>query len=136
MGKKEKIIQFIKFCVVGASNFIVLYVVYAVVIFLGGSWLWGSLLGFVLSVLNAFFWNNRYVFKVEENEERLWWKTLIKTYISYAFSGVLIANALLFLWNNVIGIPELLGPVINLAVTTPINYLMNKFWTFRTNRKK
>lgn len=136
MGKKEKIIQFIKFCVVGASNFIVSYVVYAVVIFLGGSWLWGSLLGFVLSVLNAFFWNNRYVFKVEENEERLWWKTLIKTYISYAFSGVLIANALLFLWNNVIGIPELLGPVINLAVTTPINYLMNKFWTFRTNRKK
>ena len=58
----DKFMQFVKFCVVGLSNFIISYVVYAAALALGLHWLAGSILGFVISVLNAFYWNNKYVF--------------------------------------------------------------------------
>lgn len=129
----DKLMQFVKFCVVGLSNFIISYVVYAVAILLGAHWMVGSVLGFIISVLNSFYWNNKYVFKTEGGEQRSWWKALIKTYVSYAFSGLLLANALLYLWNDVLMIPELWGPVINLLVTTPINFVINKLWAFRAH---
>lgn len=133
--KKKNFWQFVKFCVVGASNFAISYVVYAAALLLGCHWIVGSVLGFVISVLNAFYWNNKYVFKTENGEQRSWWRALIKTYISYAFSGLILSNVLLFLWNDVLGIPELLGPIINLAITTPINFVVNKLWAFRTSHK-
>lgn len=133
--KKNNFLQFIKFCLVGVSNFAVSYVVYAVTLFLGFHWIVGSVLGFVISVLNSFYWNNKYVFTTGSGEHRSWWQALIKTYISYAFSGLLLSNVLLFLWNDVLGIPELLGPVINLVVTTPINFVVNKLWAFRSSGK-
>ena len=124
-----------KVCLVGVSKFAICCVVYAVALLLGFHWSVGSVLGFVISVLNAFYWNNKYVFTAGDGEHRSWWKALIKTYISYAFSGLILANALLFLWNDVLGIPELLGPIINLIITTPINFVINKLWAFRTSKK-
>ena len=50
----DKFMQFVKFCVVGLSNFIISYVVYAAALALGFHWLAGSILGFMISVLNAF----------------------------------------------------------------------------------
>lgn len=131
----DRFMQFVKFCVVGVSNFVISYLVYAVAILLGFHWSVGSVLGFVISVLNAFYWNNKYVFAAGNGEHRSWWRALIKTYISYAFSGLVLANALLFLWNDVLGIPELWGPVINLVITTPINFVVNKLWAFRTSKE-
>lgn len=92
----DKFMQFVKFCVVGLSNFIISYVVYAAALALGLHWLAGSILGFMISVLNAFYWNNKYVFTKGDGEHRSWWMALLKTYISYAFSGLLLANVLLF----------------------------------------
>lgn len=132
----DKFMQFVKFCVVGLSNFIISYVVYAAALALGFYWLAGSILGFVISVLNAFYWNNKYVFTKGDGEHRSWWMALLKTYISYAFSGLLLANVLLFLWNDVLGIPELLGPIINLVITTPINFVINKLWAFKTKKNE
>lgn len=130
----DKWMQFVKFCIVGLSNFFISYVVYAVALGVGLHWLWGSILGFVLSVLNAFYWNNKYVFQKGEKEQRLWWKALLKTYVSYAFSGLLLANMLLFLWNDILQLPELLGPVLNLVITTPLNFVVNKLWAFKTKK--
>lgn len=131
----KEIIQFVKFCVVGLSNFMISYVVYAAAVLLGAHWIVGSVLGFLISVLNSFYWNNKYVFTAGEGEHRFWWKALIKTYVSYGFSGLLLANVLLYLWNDVLMIPELWGPIINLVITTPINFVINKLWAFRTKKE-
>ena len=40
------------------------------------------------------------------------------------------AAVLLFLWVDVIGIPALWGPVLNLLVTIPLNFILNKLWAF------
>lgn len=125
-------LQFVGFAIVGVSNFLVSYGVYALFLCFQTNYHFANIMAFLISVLNAFFWNNRFVFKQNEGgEQRIWWKTLLKTYLSYAFSGLFLTEVLLYVEITVLGLPKLLGPVINLVITTPINFLMNKFWAFR-----
>lgn len=90
-----------------------------------------SLIGFVVSVLNAYYWNNKYVFQTDAGESRVWWKTLIKTFASYAGTGLVLSNILLILWVEILHWPEIIGPLINLLVTIPLNFMLNKYWAFK-----
>ena len=80
---------------------------------------------------NKYYWNNKYVFQSDQEEERVWWKVFFKTVASYAGTGLILNNILLVLWVEIIGLPEMLGPIINLFVTIPLNFLLNKYWAFR-----
>ena len=61
--KEQLLLQFIKFGIVGLSNTLISYGVYAGLTYVGVPYVLASVIGFVVSVLNSFFWNNRYVFK-------------------------------------------------------------------------
>lgn len=126
-----KLCQFVKFGVVGVSNTLISYAVYAVLVNLNWHYLLASVAGFVVSVINAYYWSDRYVFKAQAGEERVWWKAFLKTFISYAGTGLILNNILLVIWVDVAGIHEMLGPVINLFVTVPLNFLLNKYWAYR-----
>lgn len=132
----QNICQFIKFGIVGVSNTILSYVIYLVVLLvmkpLRLSWdaYVGSVIAFILSVLWSFFWNNKYVFKSGSSERNLF-KALIKTYISYGFTGFILANVLLFIWLNILGIPKMIAPLLSLVITVPANFILNKFWAFK-----
>lgn len=123
--------QFVKFGIVGVSNTMVAYVIYLVFLLLGTHYLVGSVVGFVVSVLNSFYWNNKYVFKDEEIVQRSIWKTLLKTFMAYGFTGLILANILLFLWVDVLNVSEIIAPLINLVVTIPLNFVINKLWAFK-----
>lgn len=86
---------------------------------------------FVLSVLWSFYWNNKFVFKLRDGEKRSIWKSLIKTYVSYSFTGLFLSSALLVLWVQVFNISEFVAPIINLLISVPLNFLINKFWAFK-----
>lgn len=126
--------QFINFAEVGVSNFLVSYITYAIFVYLKNSYHFANVMAFIISVFNAFYWNNKFVFKQEENGKRSWFRTLIKTYISYAFTGLLLTEILLYIEISVLGLPQIIGPVINLFITTPFNFILNKFWTFKVNK--
>ena len=85
-----------------------------------------NFVSWVLSVLNAFYWNNRYVFKNNQD----WKKALLKTYFSYGLS-LLVSTGLLYIQIEKLGVSEKIAPLITLLVTVPMNFLLNKFWTFR-----
>ena len=55
-----------QFGIVGLSNTLISYVVYAVGIAAHLHYLAASVLGFLVSVANAFYWNNKYVFSARE----------------------------------------------------------------------
>ena len=76
-------------------------------------------------------WNNRYVFKEQEEEHRVWWKTLAKTFFAYAGIGLILSNILLVICVRVLSIHEMLAPILILFVTTPVNFLVNKLWAYR-----
>lgn len=134
---KKKIFQWVKqfigFGIVGLSNTIISYVCYAVLVYFNVYYLLASIIGFILSVTNAFYWSNKYVFKKQEGEERNLLYTYFKTFLSYAGTGLVLSNILLFLEVDVLNISEYVGPVINLILTIPINFLVNKLWAYRSH---
>lgn len=137
--KMDALMQFIKFGIVGLSNTVISYVVYVGVLLLFQKnkiiptidYLVAQVIAFILSVLWSFYWNNKYVFQKKDDEERNLLQSLIKTYISYAFTGLFLNSILSLLWVEIVHIPKMVAPIINLLVSVPINFLMNKFWAFR-----
>ncbi len=125
----NSLIQFIQFGFVGILNNFICYVIYLILIKMGLHYTVANIIGFSASVFNAHYWNNKYVFSSEK--KRIWWKTLLKTYVSYAGTGIILSNILLFLWINICGIPVFIAPLVNLIITIPINFLMNKFWAYK-----
>ena len=163
--KIKSLLQFIKFCIVGLSNTIICEGIYVVLLFFGVHYLAANIIGNLISILNAYYWSNKYVFKAEDGEERVWWKVLIKTYATYGFSMVLSAGLLVF-WLEIVKLEQYMGPVlsllgnlgilgalgkagivledkilseilaaaINLIITIPLNYVINKYWAFQKEK--
>lgn len=133
------LIQFIKFGIVGLSNTIIGYLIYvlslktfrALDVFAATDIYLAQFVMFVLSVAWSFFWNSTMVFRQEEGEERNVFAALVKTYLSYAFTGLFLSELLLVLWVKVLGISEYIAPLINLIVTVPLNFIIQKYWAFR-----
>ena len=55
----------------------------------------------------------------------------LKTFISYAGTGLILNNVLLILWIDILNLNTLVGPILNLFITIPLNFLLNKYWAFR-----
>lgn len=121
-------IQFIKFCVVGVSNTLIALVIYYVFVIIDKDlYIVGNSVGFVVSVLNAYYWNNKYVFKKNEKSTI---KTLTRTFTAYG-STFLLSTVFLYLMVHKMGISEMIAPLINLIITIPLNFIINKLWTFK-----
>ena len=133
---KKTFIQFIMFGIVGFSNTAISYCVYAILTYLGVQYLVASIIAFIVSVLNSFFWNNKLVFKKTENEIRNTWWSLIKTFISYASTGLILNNVILVILVEKIGVSKYIAPIFSLVVTIPLNFIINKCWSFRTTNIK
>lgn len=132
----KTLLQFIKFGIVGFLNTIISYVIYALLTYLGVYYVISNIIGFIASVLNSFFWNNRYVFKKSDDEKRNPWWTLVKTFLAYSSTGLVLANVLLVLFVDKLEISKYIAPTIILVVTIPLNFLINKFWSFKTMKVK
>lgn len=126
----NKFKQFAGFSVVGVANTLISYVVYLILVNFQLNYLWANAIGFVVSILNAYYWNNKYVFKKEKNEKRIWWKALLKTFLSYAGTGLILSNVLLVIWVDMLQISQLFAPILNLFITVPLNFWINKYWAF------
>ena len=150
----KTLIQFIKFGIVGVFNTLISEIIYVVLVYFNVPYLLAYFIGFVISVLNAYYWSNKYVFKQETGTPRTWWKVLLKTYAAYAW-GFVVSSLLLILWIDIVrisrylhplaafmsghGYPqfdaELLGEIlaagINLLITVPMNFVINKFWAYK-----
>ena len=130
-NSKPTLFQFIKFCLVGVSNTLVNLTVYYIVILISHRlYLLANVLAWIVSVFNAFYWNDRVVFAGGARD----WKSILirltKTYALYA-GTMLLATVLLHFEVEKWGISEFVAPIINVFVSTPINFVASKFWAFR-----
>lgn len=134
--KRQTFKEFLQFGLVGVSNTIISYLLYVVTLLLVSKsgvkfdYIIANIVSWLLSVLWSFYWNNKFVFKKEEGEKRNIWAALIKTYVSYGFTGLILNNILSVLWVSVLHISKMLAPIINLVISIPINFFMNKLWAF------
>jgi len=124
-------IQFIKFGLVGVSNTLISWAFYYLFLWIDPKlYLVGSVIGGIVSIANAFFWNDHFVFNGGKRDLKSRFKRLGKTYVSYSGTSIL-AIALLWVQVNLLGVPKTIVPVTNLIITVPLNFLINKLWTFK-----
>lgn len=136
----DNIMQFVKFGIVGVSNTVISYLLYVTSllafrnfgVFAEVDYFVAQIVSFVLSVLWSFYWNNKMVFVIKEGEKRSILKSLLKTYVSYSFTGLFLNSILLLLWVDMLHISEFIAPIINLLVSVPLNFFINKFWAFKS----
>lgn len=134
--------QFVKFAVVGFSNTLISYLIYVLVLrtmnSLSVPWDYylANIVAFLLSVLWSFYWNDKYVFATNEVHKRSLCKTLLKTYTAYAFTGLLLANFLSWVWIYVCGFSKYTAPFIILIISVPVNFLANKSWAYGVSRNE
>lgn len=156
---KKTFLQLVKFAIVGASNCLIHEGIYVALMYFGMHYIPAYIIGFSISVVNSYYWNNKYVFKAsEEGEKRVWWKVLGKTYLAYT-TGLVLGLLLLTLWMDIIKIERWFGSLSDLIVsigfegatprvlagaaaslvdtvlTLPINFVINRLWAFRQNKK-
>lgn len=125
----EAFMQFVKFGLVGLSNTLLTYVSYALLLLVGLHYQLANIISYAIGILNSYYWNNKYVFVAEEGVKRNHLKALVKVAASYGVTFVL-STVLLFVWVDLLGISEFLGPIINLVITIPLNFILNKLWAF------
>lgn len=125
----KKYSDFIKFSIVGFGNLIISLITYYILVYFSINYQIANIGGFVTGSINGYIWNKIWTFKNSEKNV----SSIIKFYLAYLGTWFLSAF-LLYFWIEILGISGIVAPIINIFITTPINYLMNKFWVFK--RKK
>ncbi|MBQ3760847.1 MAG: GtrA family protein [Clostridia bacterium] len=129
--------QFLRFGLVGVVNTLVDMFVYWLALKILGTqallgdknYLIAQLLGFAAGTLNAYFMNGRFVFGAENPKRNRGKRQLLRTFVGYGFTFAL-SELLLWIWISNLGLNEMLAKVLNLFVTVPLNFVINRFWTF------
>ena len=122
------ILQFIFFAIVGVSNTIVLLICYYVILLAAGAryYLLGQTLGYIIGILNSFFWNSKYVFAEQKYNKK---NAFLKMCICYGLTYFLQVG-ILYGFVEWLSISKSIAPIIAVIIITPINYILNKLFEF------
>jgi len=129
---KNFVILVLKYFMAGASNTVVYLLVYYLVITINSElYMLGNVLGWLIAIGNAFFWNHKFVFpSTREGRPPKVKQRLVRTYIMYAFTfGVY--TVLLYLLVNVFHISQTFAPVILMSITIPLNFIISFLWSYK-----
>ena len=128
---RDLIIQFIKFGMVGAINTVLSYGITNI-----GYYVLSlheqicNIIAFLITVFISFLLNSKFVFN-KGSEKISFWKSLLKVYASYSITGLFLTAILLYVEENIFGIPHYIATLMNLVITIPVNFILNKFWAYK-----
>ena len=121
-------VQLARFCVVGASGYVINLVVYALLLGIGAHR--AAFVSFIVSAANNYWWNRRWTFANQKGH--------------FAYQGarffVVSATALavnqlwLLVFLDWFGWGKIVSQAIAIILVTPLNFLGNKLWSFRSGR--
>lgn len=132
---RQNMVQFVKFGLVGVSNTLIDSAVYYwACLFVGMNYILASGIGFFASVVNAFYWSNRYIFAKGDGESRSAWVTFAKILMAYASTGLGLRIILLYVFVEFLGISRYLALLPVLIITVPLNFVLNKYWSFKPRK--
>jgi putative flippase GtrA len=122
--------QLAKFCIVGASGYIVNLAVYTALLN-GANWDYRAAAtgSFVVAVTNNYLWNRLWTFRHSRGH--------------FAFQGLrfffvaliaYVGNLLILTLLVELGLGEIVSQAIAIVLVTPANFIGNKLWSFRRQR--
>jgi dolichol-phosphate mannosyltransferase len=122
--------QLVKFCVVGASGYVVNLVVYTLLLKGAGfHYLPAAIGSFLVAVTNNYLWNRAWTFRHQRGHVVLQGARFLVV-STLALGANLLALHLLV----TAGLGEVLAQAIAIVLVTPVNFVGNKLWSFRHRR--
>ena len=122
--------QLLKFCIVGATGYVVNLAVYALLVKAAGiHYIPAAICSFLVAVTNNYTWNRVWTFRAERGH--------------YGYQGMrfLVVSTLALVANLVVlqilvdaGLDKVVAQAIAIVLVTPVNFIGNKLWSFRHRR--
>lgn len=119
-------VQLAKFCVVGASGYVINLAVYTALLkWAGLHYLGSAFVSFLVAVSNNYWWNRHWTFRGQRGH--------------FAYQGMrfavvsavaLGANLGLLRVLVALGVGKIVGQAIAIVAVTPLNFVGNKLWSF------
>lgn len=127
LGRRENWLQLIRFCLVGASGYVVNLAVYTLLLkVVGVHYLLAATGSFLVAVTNNYTWNRLWTFRGQRGHVAYQGlRFLVVSTIALA------ANlAVLALLVDAFGVGKVLAQAIAIVLVTPWNFVGNKLWSF------
>jgi putative flippase GtrA len=128
LRRRRNWVQLAKFSVVGASGYVVNLVVYTALLKGAGlHYAVAATCSFVVAVTNNYIWNRLWTF--HDQRGHVAWqglRFLVVALVAYAANLAILA---LFVES---GVDKILSQAIAVVLVTPLNFLGNKLWSFRS----
>ena len=122
--------QLVKFCVVGATGYVVNLAVYAVLLSVFDLHYAPAAVGsFLVAVTNNYLWNRLWTFRGQRGH-------VVHQGLRFFVVSSLALGANLVVLHLLVeaGVGELVAQAIAIVLVTPVNFVGNKLWSFRHRR--
>jgi putative flippase GtrA len=137
--RKEQIIQFVKYCLVGGLNsLITLVLIYVCKSFLGVNLYVSNAIGYVGGLINSFLWNKAWVFKSKGGYSKEALKFICGFAVCYALQILVVwllnqssFGALEYSFSNFTITGYGIATLIGMVVYTVANFVYNRLITFK-----
>jgi putative flippase GtrA len=120
-------VQLGKFCAVGAVGYVVNLGVYWLLINAGVHYLPAAVCSFLVAVTNNYLWNRQWTFRGQRG------------HVAYQGARFFVVSVLALGANLVclqlligLGLGKLVSQAIAIVLVTPVNFIGNKLWSFRS----
>jgi putative flippase GtrA len=126
LGKRGNWVQLAKFCLIGASGYIVNLITFAFCHeILDAHHLVAATVAFGIAVTNNFIWNRHWTFNAGSGQAR----AQAPRFLAVSVSAFVLAAVILDLLIKG-GVAAVPAQALSIAAATPINFIGNKLWTF------
>ena len=127
MRRRHNWVQLVKFCVVGASGYLVNLTVFTIAVtVLDLHHLIGATAAFVVAVTNNFWWNRHWTFRAGEGHAGF----QAARFFTVSVIAFVFAATVLHLLVSAAGVPEVAAQAASILSATPLNFIGNKMWSF------
>lgn len=128
MKINQQTMQLIKYTLIGISSTVIQYIIYLLCYTPTKNYIFANIVAFIISVFNSYYWNRKLIFNTTST---VWWKVLLKNYILYFGTGVILTNIFAYVMIDVWNISPYLSPLIIVIIIYPLNYVLNRFWAHK-----
>lgn len=118
-----------KFAVVGVANTLVDFCVFTILAqLLGVNVYLAQVAGYSAGVVNSYVLNRSWTFRAKD---RFFSPALVK-FLFLSAGMLLLSTGILYLCYDTAGLPKLAAKAVATGITMVVNFLVNRFWVFRS----
>jgi putative flippase GtrA len=127
LGRRNNWLQLLRFCVVGASGYVVNLAVYLLLLRgLDAHYLLAATGSFLVAVTNNYTWNRLWTFRGQRGHVAYQGMRFFVVSTAALVANLLILHVLV----DQAGLGKVLAQAIAIVLVTPLNFVGNKLWSF------